>query len=94
MRCVRCGAPPEFTTINRYPLTENDLAATQKVAQAFDQQFGKNALLAPSPASASEDFSIFGRSWSVPYVFWFVGSTDPTVYAKARQEKARQQNPQ
>lgn len=91
--CAECDAsgaerPPEFTTINSYPLTENDLAATQKVAQAFGHQFGKNASLAPSPASASEDFSIFGRTWGVPYVFWFVGSTDPAVYAKAQQEKA------
>jgi len=90
--CAECDAsgaerPPEFTTINRYPLTENDVAATQKVAQAFLRQFGDNALLAPSPASASEDFSIFGRSWGVPYVFWFVGGTDPAVFAKAHQEK-------
>lgn len=91
--CAECDAsgaerPPEFTTINSYPLTENDAAATQRVAQAFQQQFGEKALLAPSPASASEDFSIFGRTWGVPYVFWFVGSTDPAVYAKAQQEKA------
>lgn len=89
--CAECEAsgaerPPEFTTINSYPLTENDLAATQKVAEAFGRQFGENASLAPSPASASEDFSIFGRTWNVPYVFWFVGGTDPQVYAKARQE--------
>lgn len=79
--------PPEFTTINRYPLTENDLIATQKVAKAFGQQFGDKASLAPSPASASEDFSTFGRSWGVPYVFWFVGSTDPAVYAQAQHDK-------
>lgn len=80
--------PPQFTTINSYPLTENDLAATQKVAEAFAQQFGDKALLASSPASASEDFSTFGRTWNVPYVFWFVGGTDPQVYAKAVQESA------
>ncbi|WP_353236344.1 M20 family metallopeptidase [Diaphorobacter ruginosibacter] len=90
--CAECDAsgaerPPEFTTINRYPLTENDLAATQKVAGAFHLQFGERSLLAAHPASASEDFSIFGRSWGVPYVFWFVGGTDPDVYAKALQEK-------
>ncbi len=90
--CAECEAsgaerPPEFTTINSYPLTENDVAATQKVAQAFVQQFGDSAQLAPTPASASEDFSIFGRSWSVPYVFWFVGCTDPAVLAKAIQDK-------
>ena len=90
--CAECDAsgaerPPEFTTINRYPLTENDLIATQKIAGVFNQQFGKNAVLAAGPASASEDFSVFGRSWGVPYVFWFVGGTDPEVYAKAVQEK-------
>jgi hippurate hydrolase len=91
--CAECDAsgaerPPEFTTINTYPLTENDLAATQTVAAAFAKQFGDKAALAPAPASASEDFSVFGRTWRVPYVFWFVGGTDPAVYEKARQEKA------
>ena len=90
--CAECEAsgaekPPEFTTIDSYPLTENDVAATQKVGLAFGEQFGKNALLASSPASASEDFSIFGRTWGVPYVFWFVGGTDPAAYAKAQQDK-------
>lgn len=63
------------------------------MAQAFGQQFGENASLAPAPASASEDFSIFGRSWGIPYVFWFVGGTDPEVYAKAKQEKTLNQIP-
>jgi hippurate hydrolase len=87
--CEASGAerPPEFTTINSYPLTQNDVVATQKLAEAFSDQFGANASLAPGPASASEDFSIFGRAWGVPYVFWFAGCTDPAVYAKAEQEK-------
>ncbi|HTH78147.1 MAG TPA: amidohydrolase [Ramlibacter sp.] len=91
--CAECDAsgaerPPEFTTINSYPLTENDIVATRKVAQAFAGEFRERAALAPNPASASEDFSIFGRTWGVPYVFWFVGGTDPAVYAKAKEQKA------
>jgi amidohydrolase len=85
--------PPEFTTINRYPLTENDPVATQKVAAALRAVLGDNATLAARPASASEDFSVFGRAWNVPYVFWFVGSTDPAVYARARQDKILNQIP-
>ncbi|VTU24212.1 putative hydrolase YxeP [Variovorax sp. PBS-H4] len=90
--CAECDASgaerqPEFTTINSYPLTENDLVATQKVAEAFGQAFGQNASLADSPASASEDFSIFGRTWGVPYVFWFVGGTSPDVYANAKRDR-------
>jgi amidohydrolase len=85
--------PPEITTINRYPLTENDPVATQKVAAALRAVLGDNATLAARPASASEDFSVFGRAWNVPYVFWFVGSTDPAVYARARQDKILNQIP-
>jgi hippurate hydrolase len=86
--------PPEFTTINRYPLTENDAAATQKVAAALRTALGEdNAVLAPQPASASEDFSVFGRAWKVPYVFWFVGGTDPAAYVRATQEKALRRIP-
>lgn len=90
--CAECDAsnaerPPEFTTISQYPLTENDAAATEQVAQAFKNQFGDNAY-ETQPAAASEDFSVFGRTWNVPYVFWFVGGTDPEIYAQAKAEKA------
>ena len=89
--CAECDAsnaerPPEFTTLSQYPLTENDAAATQQVADAFKAQFGDKAYES-KPASASEDFSIFGRTWNVPYVFWFVGGTDPDVYAQAKAVK-------
>jgi amidohydrolase len=91
--CAECDAsgaerPPEFTTINSYPLTENDIEATRKIADAFHGEFGAKASLAPNPASASEDFSVFGRTWNVPYVFWFVGGTDNEVYARAMREKS------
>lgn len=82
----RAERPPEFSTINSYPLTENDAVATEKVATAFRAQFGDRAYVA-EPASASEDFSIFGRTWKVPYVFWFVGGTDPDVYERAKKDK-------
>lgn len=78
--------PPSFTTLSSYPLTENDHAATERVADAFRAQFGDAALESPTPMAASEDFSIFGRTWKVPYVFWFVGGTDPRVYDQAKTE--------
>ena len=40
--------------------------------------------LKTNPASASEDFSVFGRNWKVPYVFWFVGGTDPETFLEAK----------
>ncbi len=82
--CAASNAPrdPEFTTLDSYPLTENDAVATAKVVDAFKAQFG-NRSYETQPASASEDFSVFGRNWKVPYVFWFVGGTDPKLYLEA-----------
>jgi hippurate hydrolase len=89
--CAECDAsnaekPPEFTTLSQYPLTDNDAAATRQVAQAFQAQLGERAY-ETTPASASEDFSVFGRTWNVPYVFWFVGGTDPQLFAQAKAAK-------
>jgi metal-dependent amidase/aminoacylase/carboxypeptidase family protein len=68
----------EGQMLSSYPLTENDKEATARVAQAFEAQFGERAY-ETRPAGASEDFSIFGRRWNVPNVFWIVGGTDPQV---------------
>ena len=86
--CVASGAPrePLFTTLSTYPLTVNDPTATARVAAAFKARFGDRASEI-APAAASEDFSIFGRQWEVPSVFWFVGGTDPAVYADAKARK-------
>ena len=83
--CAASNAPrdPEFTTLDSYPVTENDAAATRKVAEAFDALFGDKSH-ETLPASASEDFSVFGRNWKVPYVFWFVGGTDSKIYQEAK----------
>ncbi|MBB6598356.1 amidohydrolase [Luteimonas sp. MC1825] len=88
--CAECDAsnaprPPEFTTLSSYPLTDNDHAATARIVDAFRAQFG-DAVLQSKRMAASEDFSVFGRTWGVPYVFWFVGGTDPEVHAKAKAE--------
>ncbi len=74
---------PKYTDLDSYPLTENDPQATERVAAAFKAEFGDKAH-ETGPASASEDFSIFGRNWKVPYVFWFVGGTDPKTYLDAK----------
>ncbi len=87
--CQASNAPkePEFSTINYYPLTQNDAKATAKVAEAFDAVFGDRSYETPRK-SASEDFSVFGREWKVPYVFWFVGGTDKKVFLEAKKNNA------
>lgn len=86
--CAASNAPrePEFTTISSYPLTVNDDATTQLLLTAFKAHFGERAY-ETQPAAASEDFSVFGREWDVPYAFWFVGGTDPEMFRKAMAEK-------
>jgi hippurate hydrolase len=74
---------PEITTLDRYDLVENDPEATARVADAFRQHFGADRVVKAPPTTASEDFGSFGAEWHVPSVFWFVGGTDPAVYATA-----------
>ena len=82
------GAPkaPEFSVLSEYPVTRNDEAAMGKVVDAFGQRFGEGRLQEIQPATASEDFGLFGAAWDVPTVFWVVGGIDPDAYAET--EKA------
>jgi hippurate hydrolase len=76
--------PPEFTTLDHYPLGVNDVDASARVADAFRGHFSAERVRRVGAASASEDFGSFGTAWGVPSMFWFVGGTDPEVYAKAK----------
>ena len=80
------GAPkaPEITPLDRYPLLVNDAVATKRVVDAFRAYFPAGEVVETKPSTASEDFGSFGTKWHVPSVFWFVGGTDPELYAKAR----------
>ena len=80
------GAPrkPEITTLDRYPLNTNDREASKRVVDAFRAYFGAERVRETGPAPASEDFGSFGSEWGSPSVFWFVGGTDPDIYAKAK----------
>src|SRR5580693_6760825 len=81
------GAPckPEITTLDHYPLNVNDREASKRVVDAFRGYFGADRVRETGPAPASEDFGSFGTEWHSPSVFWFVGGTDPTTYAKAKE---------
>jgi hippurate hydrolase len=85
--CQASGCPrePEFEPLERFPLTENDAATTERVAAAFEDFFGERS--APvGQQSASEDFSDIPTALGVPYTYWFVGGTDAATYDAA--EKA------
>ncbi len=76
--------PPEFSVLSEYPLTRNDEAATRKVVAALQRRFGDDRVTEIGPATASEDFGLFGAAWDVPAVFWVIGGIDPDTYANAQ----------
>ncbi|EIL97523.1 M20 family metallopeptidase [Rhodanobacter thiooxydans] len=76
--------PPEITPLDNYSLVTNDDTATTTVVEAFRRHFPAERIRETGPTSASEDFGSFGAEWGVPSVFWFVGGTDPDIYAKAK----------
>jgi len=78
--------PPEITPLDRYPLNVNDKRSSDRVAEALRRYFPADRVRHAGPAPASEDFGCFGTEWNVPSVYWFVGGTDPEVYAKAQAE--------
>ncbi|HTL32867.1 MAG TPA: M20 family metallopeptidase [Kofleriaceae bacterium] len=79
----RAPRPPEITTLDSYPLGVNDARASERVVDAFRSHFAAERVKQTGPTSASEDFGSFGTKWQVPSTFWFVGVTDPDLYAKA-----------
>ena len=78
--------PPEFSVLSEYPVTRNDEAATRKAVAALLARFGAERVAEVAPATASEDFGLFGAAWDAPAVFWVVGGIDPALYAKALSE--------
>jgi hippurate hydrolase len=78
--------PPQITPLDNYALVINDEEATTRVVESFRRHFAAERIRQAGPTSASEDFGSFGAAWGVPSVFWFVGGTDPGVYAKAKAE--------
>lgn len=81
-RASNAPKDPVFEEINNFPLTVNDEKATKAIAREFRNHFGE-LLVQTTPLGASEDFGRYGKEWQTPYVYWFVGGTDPDVYDKA-----------
>jgi amidohydrolase len=84
---------PEITPLDRYSLVTNDPDATKRVGDAFRAHFPADRVQETEPTTASEDFGSFGAEWGAPSVFWFVGGTDPELYAKAKRDGTISQIP-
>jgi len=82
--CTASGSPkpPEFELFDRFPVTDNDPAVTERVAAAFDDHFGDAAHQLPRQ-TASEDFSDIPNALGVPYTYWGIGGIDADAYRQA-----------
>ncbi|HWV26434.1 MAG TPA: amidohydrolase, partial [Aeromicrobium sp.] len=82
--CEASGCPrePELELFDRFGLTDNDPAVTERVATAFADHFGDRAGQLPQQ-SASEDFSDIPKAFSAPYTYWGIGGIDPDTYRSA-----------
>jgi hippurate hydrolase len=78
----RSPRPPEFELFDRFPLTDNDPAVSERVAAAFAEHFGERAQQLPLQ-TASEDFSDIPAALGVPYTYWGIGGIDPELYQRA-----------
>ena len=77
--------PPEITPLDRYSSVTNDIDATEKVVDAFRQNFPDGSVEQTKPTMASEDFGCFGAEWHAPAVYWFFGGDDPEVICQGKQ---------
>ena len=84
--CQASGSPrdPEFELFDRFPVTDNDAATTERVASAFADFFADRAEPI-AQQSASEDFSDIPNALGVPYTYWCIGGIDPDAYHRAEQ---------
>lgn len=85
--CQASGSPkdPEFETTFSFPVTDNDAAATRRVATAFAAHFGDMADEIPRQ-TVSEDFSKIPDAAGVPYTYWGLGYTDRDTYLAAEKD--------
>lgn len=82
--CEASGCPkePEFELFERFPLTDNASEVTDRVANAFGDHFGENAVELDQQ-TASEDFSDIPSEFGIPYTYWGIGGIDAETYRKA-----------
>ncbi|HET9116918.1 MAG TPA: amidohydrolase [Pseudonocardiaceae bacterium] len=82
--CQASGCPkdPDFELFDRFPITDNDAATTERVAGAFADFFGDRSQ-PMGQQTASEDFSDIPTALGVPYTYWGIGGIDPDAYRTA-----------
>lgn len=81
--CAAAGCPrdPEFTTLDTFPLTDNDPEITATVTRALVARLGPERVHELGRIPASEDFSVIPDAFGVPYTYWGYGGFTPDMVA-------------
>ena len=72
---------PEITTTITFPVLVNDPAGSARLTDRFNA--GVGLALDPGPVTASEDVGLLATAIGVPCVYWFLGGSDPALFAGA-----------
>jgi len=70
---------PEITTTISFPVLVNDPGACVRLAELFNADVG--LALDPGPVTGSEDVGLFATAAGVPCAYWFLGGSDPALFA-------------
>ena len=74
---------PEFDYEERFPVTVNDAAATERTAAALRGVLGEGRVIDPGIISGSEDVGVLATAAGVPLVYWILGGSDPALFGDA-----------
>src|SRR5918995_1088802 len=79
------GAPrePDIVYDERFPLTVNEPAATERTAAALRRALGDERVIDPGLVSGSEDVGVLASAAGAPLVYWFLGGSDPSLFGDA-----------
>ena len=77
------AAEPEIEELSTFPRLVNDDDVTGRVSAALNAYWGEGSVREGEAMMGSEDFGLLGEAAGVPYCFWFIGGTDPELYAEA-----------
>lgn len=72
----RAPTPPEFTELNSFPLTVNDVDATRRTLGALRGLLGADAVFEIGAVAGSEDVGDLATELGIPLVYWFIGGFD------------------
>jgi amidohydrolase len=70
---------PEVTMLESLPVLVNDPAETARLTDVFNKSVGMT--LDPGPVNGSEDVGVLATAVGVPCVYWFIGGSDPALFA-------------